>query len=554
MTRRTRRLSVALTISLVAGMLSFGTFASPASAATQLTTNSCQNTATGTFGNIDFTYTGAATPNPATLGVDTVTLSGATLSANFPSAVLVNGYNLGLLGSVPAGGGSVTVTVPGTMTPTLLGSNTAEVTQTVAPITIAGTTTITDPNGIKGDGDESATPLTVTVTVPPTTWTPTGGDIGLSDGGSVTVASVAGGLVNVTFTCLPGDSVNTTLPVPSSCQTDPASDCTSRVQVPAVPFDTVVVNAPPTAPVCSGSAVSVGAGQATTVDLSTLCNDVNGNMDLTTAAVGATAPTAGTVAFAGGIATYTNTNVLATSDSFSYTVADTTAPTPLVSTEVTVTITILGNLCDATTAACSLNQIITVTVTGAALTLEQTGQFVTMSPVTLNGAPQVSTGAINQMTVTNSRGDLVGWTVSGYVTDLATSAGPHTDPDGPGPLPPVPDCGFLVGTADALCIPGDDLGWTPSATVAHVQINGDVAAVTAGPSHATSGADWLAQLVAAGPAGVNGLGGLAENNVLCSAAAGTDGGTFTCDAALYLGVPASAGAGTYSGALVLTLL
>jgi len=522
-------------------MLSFGTFASPASAASQVTTNSCQNSATGTFTDINFTHTGTATPNPAVLGVDTVTLTGATVSADFPSAVLVAGYNLGLLTTGLN-------TIPGTMDITVLGSNTSEATQTFAGLVISGTTTITDPDGTPGTGDEIGTPLTVTVGLPSSTWTPSGGAIALSDGGSLTTATVAGGLINVNFTCVPGTSL------PAGCVADPLTDCTSASPSPAVAFDTVVVNAPPTAPSCSGTAVSVGAGQATTVDLSTLCSDVNGNMDLATAAVGATAPAAGTVAFAAGIATYTNTNVLATADSFSYTVADTTVPTPLVSTEVTVTITILGNLCDATLAPCSLNQIITVTVTGAALTLEQTGQFVTMSPVTLNGSAQVSTGAINQMTVTNSRGDLVGWTVSGYVTDIATAAGPHTDPDGPGPLPPVPDCGFLVGTADALCIPGDDLGWAPSAAVAHVQINGDVAAVTAGASHATSGANWLAQLVAAGPAGVNGLGGLGENNVLCSAGAGTDGGTFTCDAALYLGVPASAGAGTYSGALVLTLL
>jgi len=376
----------------------------------------------------------------------------------------------------------------------------------------------------------------------------------VSDGGSTTSALVAGGLITVTFTCVPGGSVNTlTDVVPGDCVLDPANDCTSSaVPSPAAAFDTVVVVAPPTAPVCSGTATTVGAGQATTVDLNALCNDVNSNINPASYALGATVPTAGGVTIAGGIATYTNTNVLATSDSFGFTVADTTAPTPLVSTEVTVNITILDNLCDATTGACSLNQIIRVTVTGAALTLEQTGQFITMSPITLTGAPQVSTGALNQMKVTNARGDLVGWTLSAYATDFSAPGGPFTDPDGPGPLPPVPDCGFLVGNRYALCIPGDDLGWTPSAALAHVQINGDVAVVTAGPSHATSGTDWLNQLVAAGPTGVNGLGGLNDVNVLCSAAAGTDGGTFTCDVALYLRVPA--GAGTYSGALVLTLL
>jgi hypothetical protein len=40
---------------------------------------------------------------------------------------------------------------------------------------------------------------------------------------------------------------------------------------------------------------------------------------------------------------------------------------------------------------------------------------------------------------------------------------------------------------------------------------------------------------------------------LCSSATGVSGGTFTCSAPLKLGVPASAGAGTYTGTIVLTL-
>ena len=51
-----------------------------------------------------------------------------------------------------------------------------------------------------------------------------------------------------------------------------------------------------------------------------------------------------------------------------------------------------------------------------------------------------------------------------------------------------------------------------------------------------------------------GIGGLAETNLLCSAPTDHAGGTFSCDAALFLGVPASAGAGTYTGGLVLTLV
>ena len=54
--------------------------------------------------------------------------------------------------------------------------------------------------------------------------------------------------------------------------------------------------------------------------------------------------------------------------------------------------------------------------------------------------------------------------------------------------------------------------------------------------------------------GADGLGGLQEQNDLCGAPVDQSGGTFQCDAALWLGVPASAAAGNFSGGLVLTLL
>ena len=119
---------------------------------------------------------------------------------------------------------------------------------------------------------------------------------------------------------------------------------------------------------------------------------------------------------------------------------------------------------------------------------------------------------------------------------------------------------------DRNCIPGDNVGWNPTANVAHDRIGGDVAHVTPGAAHAIGDGDWLAQLIAAGsgaaatatPPSVvpspNGLGGLQEQNILCSAPTNQSGGTFSCDAAIYVGVPASAGQGFYTGGLVLTLI
>ena len=150
----------------------------------------------------------------------------------------------------------------------------------------------------------------------------------------------------------------------------------------------------------------------------------------------------------------------------------------------------------------------------------------------------MATGSLNDVTVLNARGDAAGWTVSAYATDFGTPGGPTFDADGPGPAPAVYSCGGFSGSAlagvapnapDRLCIPGDNLGWAPSASVAHAVIPGDVAAVTAGPASATDATAWLAELIATGNAdGIGGyegnpaLGGL-NTSELCAAAANVSG-------------------------------
>ena len=49
------------------------------------------------------------------------------------------------------------------------------------------------------------------------------------------------------------------------------------------------------------------------------------------------------------------------------------------------------------------------------------------------------------------------------------------------------------------------------------------------------------------------MNGTGAGSTLCSSATDHSGGTFGCNAILWLGVPASAGAGTYTGNLTLTL-
>jgi len=541
---RRRRSAILAVLGLLAGLVPALLGASPASADTVTTDNSCTNNAQAGTSSLPITLSGNATPNPITLGSGDITLAGATFGIDVPSATLLAGYGLGLL---VAGVNNI----PADVTLNVLGSNTTQGTQSVGPLSVVGVTTITDPTPAdKTSGDETATPLAVSANLPTTTWTPTGGNVALSLGTSSTSALVAGGLITVTFNCTPGT------PGPVGCGPAPLTPCTTTIPVPAAPFSTVVVNAPPTAPVCTNESTSVGITQSSPINLVDNCSDVNSNIDLTTFTIETPGPTEGTLVGSDGVYTYTappaDPGAPVTLD---YTVEDAGG---LLSNTGTLTITVLANSCDATAASCSLTEIIVQPVIGTTMTLDKVAGNVIMSPVVLNGDPQASTGSLQDLTVTNARGTAAGWTLSGFVTDLSAPGGPMLT------LPPpfnqtIPACSAtgslgLQSAAHRLCIPGDNMGWAPSAAIAHDVIFGDVAEVAAGPADAADAADWLSQLIAAGSTGVNGIGGLQEVNVLCSSPVDHSGGTFACDAALFLGVPASAGAGNYAGGLVLTLL
>lgn len=547
-----RRISAAATIALVAGVVSLSASISPASAGTAVNTNACQNSATGTFTDVAITTNGASAPNPATLGAGTITTTGTSYDAFFDAAVLVAGYNLGLLVVGPN-------PIPGTLEATINASNTAEGSLTTAPIALVGNTTITDPDGTPGTGDESATDLAISVPIPDSVWTPTGGDIEISDGGAVIIASVAGGLINVTFTCSVGTST------PAGCVLDALVDCTGFDPAAASAFDTVTVIAPPAPPVCSNGAMSVGLGQSAVLDLNTLCSDQNSDLDPTTYAISTPATAGNASVDATGLATYDSVTNPGGADSFGFTVNDVAGLGP--SVEATVTVSVLANSCDATAAACSLTQIVTFTVNGAPMTLTQADQFIALSDITLNGQPQIASGTLNDVVVLNQRGSAAGWTVSAYSTDYGIAGlAPTADFDGPGPAPAVYACsadalvlsGGAIGAPDRNCITGNNMGYSNTASVIHDQIPGDVAAVTVGPASAADAATWLATL--AGGSNVGGMAGYTGNpaiggpqSEICSAALNVSGGTFACDSQLWLGVPASAGAGLYNGAIILTL-
>ena len=284
---------------------------------------------------------------------------------------------------------------------------------------------------------------------------------------------------------------------------------------------------PAAAPVANNDDATVGASES--VNIAVLANDtdVNGNINPASVAI-VTRPTGGTATpNANGTVTYTNTNPAVGTDTFTYTVADAGG---LVSNVATVSVDVLGNLCTGNP-GCSLSQVIEVDVIGAALTMEQAGTDVQLAPITLNGQPQSTGGSLNGLTIINRRGTDASWNVTGQVTDFSDGTGVSACPAN------------VPASWDNHCIPGDNLGWTPSASVAHTVIPGDVAQVTAG----TPVADGMTN-------GGTGLGTAGGAKSLCTAPAKHSGGTFSCGGGVSLAIPASAAAGTYSGTLTLTIL
>src|SRR5690606_463094 len=82
------------------------------------------------------------------------------------------------------------------------------------------------------------------------------------------------------------------------------------------------------------------------------------------------------------------------------------------------TVTILGNECEAggpgeATVPCSLEQYIELEILGDVLSMSQAEAEITLETITLNGAPQVTTGSMNAITVLNKRGDGQSWDLTG---------------------------------------------------------------------------------------------------------------------------------------------
>jgi len=341
----------------------------------------------------------------------------------------------------------------------------------------------------------------------------------------VTITSCVGTVAN-------GADIDTTTATPGSIHT---FSVTATDSVGNTATSTVEYYVAATPPTTNPSSYTVATGSSATLHVLSADTPTDYAIDPTTVKI-VSQPAYGTATVnTDGTITYTNTNVLSLTDSFTYTVADIVGN---VSTPATVSITMQPPL-DVVTAS-SLPQglilqqqtAVPTDVLGATLG----GGTCSGPPVTLDGQTQSACGQLSPVTVINDGGVDGGWTLSGQVSDFV-------DPSAPAGT----TCNSVLNFSNR-CIPGGNLGWSPTATITaplagypgQVQAGGVIAPVgtaTSGPVQPQAGLSAAPQ-------------------VLCQAPALASQGSFSCGAGLVLPVPASAAvpqAPGYQATLTLTL-
>jgi hypothetical protein len=240
--------------------------ASSASAGTATTPNACANSVTANFSQIGVTTSGDDGLTTVTPG-GAITLTGLTQSAAIPGAIFVAGYNLGVLttgvNNVPANVQTkieATNTVQGTQTTNQVGGSPPDGTVFV-------TTTVTDPDGTPGTGDETATDASFSVTYNNVSWT-AGANFEPIDyrqestatapptaaSNTLLINALVGGVFNVQFRCAPG---TVTPPDPG----------TITLIDPAPSFDTTVIPQPQQPPIANaGPDQTVASGAPVQLD------------------------------------------------------------------------------------------------------------------------------------------------------------------------------------------------------------------------------------------------------------------------------------------------
>jgi K319L-like, PKD domain len=266
-----RRKGAVFAVLALAAIAVFVLPADSASAGSAMVPNACSNSVTANFSQIDVTTSGDDGVNFATPGQALTT--DVSQSAAIPGAIFVAGYNLGLL---VQGANNI----PANVQTKIEGTNTAQGTQTSNTVggtppngSVTVTTTITDPDGTPGTGDESATDASFAVAYNDMNWTAgASGTINYRQESIATAPPTAanntllinaliGGFLGVQFRCAPG---TVTPPDPGAITLiDPAGS-----------FDTTFIdvggptaNAGPDQTVSPGALVTLDATGSTDPDL-----------------------------------------------------------------------------------------------------------------------------------------------------------------------------------------------------------------------------------------------------------------------------------------------
>jgi len=235
-----------------------------ASASAASFTNACRNSAVGTnWDQINVTNTATSPAGPVAPG-SSVTLSNIHLQISVPGAIFAAGYNLGLL---TAGQNNV----PATVHEVIDASNTVQLSQSTNSVDTTLSTTISDPDGVPGTGDETATDASASVDFNDQTWTAgASGTInfiehpdplvnGAVGGGIIAVAHLGGGAFNVQFHCTEGTVTGSNPGVP----TFPLVPTTITSTTIQAPNQAPTANAGPDQTVNSGSTVTLDGSGST---------------------------------------------------------------------------------------------------------------------------------------------------------------------------------------------------------------------------------------------------------------------------------------------------
>jgi len=360
---------------------------------------------------------------------------------------------------------------------------------------------------------------------------------------SIGVTSVISASVTVTGTILPG-GVLTFGGAAGTASTDCTEtgwvDATTHAPgnagaggVPLLPFGatTPIVAATPTftagayanliepLPVANPRTVNLGVGQAKSITLSTAAG--NPLYPVTSCAI-STAPNNARLVLSSlnspnvCSVTLTDTGTGVATVTFAFTAQD---GFPNTSTPATVTV-VIGTP--------PVDQPLSQTIGGGPLVISCTAPpsqsaapcgTIVLPAITLNGTTQTSTAPINTIYISDNRGDpTVGWTLTSYM--VATGTNPNAGCD-----TSITFCNSSLTANAALPVNHIAAGKLAISAVACAPYTGNL-----------------------NPAPAAGAGGTyASTQTLCTASAGTNGGSFTANGTFTLTVPSSTAAGVYLG-------